>query len=82
MKKLETSNWYIVSEEPFIEVLIEAELICDSGDTYNANIGSSIEVDGDLEYDKSKYTTEELAVIDKFIEDNRKEIETDLTENY
>ncbi len=82
MKKLETSNWYIVSEEPFIEVLIEAELICDSGDTFNANIGHSVDVDGDLEYDHSKYTDEEIEIIDKYIEENRKAIEIELTERY
>ena len=84
----------MASEEPFIEVEIKAELSYDNGDfSYSgthcthgvdgvANCGASIEVDGDLEYDRSKYTSEELSIIDKYIEDNRKEIEIELSENY
>jgi hypothetical protein len=73
MKSLKVTRWFIASEEPYIEVQFIADLF---------NDGDSVQVDGEFEYDHSSYTADQLAIIEKYIEDNRKQIEIELTENY
>jgi hypothetical protein len=71
MKSLKVTKWFIASEEPYIEVQFIADLFYD---------GESVLVDGEFEYDHSSYTPNQLAIIEKYIEQNRKAIEIQLTE--
>jgi hypothetical protein len=73
MKSLKVTRWFIASEEPYIEFQIIADLFFD---------GDSVQIDGEFEYDHSIYTLDQLASIEKYIEENRKEIEIELIERY
>jgi hypothetical protein len=85
------STWITISEEPLLEVEVSAEVSfwkddfdyagthCTGGVGGTHRGGGSCEV-YELEYDKNKYTEEEILKIDSYLIKNEKKVKEDIIE--
>jgi hypothetical protein len=90
MKTIISSSWITISEDPLLEVEVSAEISfykddfdyagthCTGGIGGTQKGGVSCEV-LDLEYDKSKYTQEQIVIIDTYLNKNSANIKEELS---